>query len=87
MGWHESYLTQARSEFSILRKLGRPDVEYCHRLHYLQMIAEKLAKAMLTPPGSLTPAPTSHAMFVRMLQVLKSRPEIRRRSSVAERPR
>ena len=79
MSWHEAYLTQARSEHAVLRKLEDPSVEYCHRLHYLQMVAEKLAKAMLTAPGSAAPAPTSHAAFVRMLRVLKSRPEIRRR--------
>lgn len=79
MGWHESYLIQARSDYAILRKLQSRDVEHCHRLHYLQMVSEKLAKAMLTPASRTTPAPTSHAMFVRMLQVLKSRPEIRRK--------
>jgi hypothetical protein len=78
MDWHEAYLAQARSEFAILRRLSAPDVEYCHRLHYLQMVTEKLAKAMLTPPGSETPAPASHVMFVKMLQVLKGRREIRR---------
>ena len=78
MGWHEAYLIQARGEHAILKKLARPEIEYSHRLHYLQMVTEKLAKAMLTPPGSSTPAPTSHLMFVRMLQVLKARPEIRR---------
>jgi hypothetical protein len=79
MGWHDAYLVQARSEHSLLRKISSPDVEYCHRLHYLQMVTEKLAKAMLTSPESATAAPTSHTMFVRMLQVLKTRPEIRRR--------
>jgi hypothetical protein len=84
MGWHEAYLEQARSEHSILRRLGAPDVEYCHRLHYLQMVGEKLAKAMLTPPGSASPAPTKHTAFVRMLQVLKTRPEIRRQLGYRE---
>jgi hypothetical protein len=78
MGWHESYLIQARSEYAVLQRLSRPGVEYCHRLHYLQMVTEKLAKAMLTAVDTATAAPTSHAMFVRMLQVLKGRPEIRR---------
>ncbi len=77
MGWHEAYLTQARSEYAIMEKLGK-DVEDCHRLHYLQMVTEKLSKAMLTPPGSKEPAKTSHVMFVRMLRTLKSSPEFRR---------
>lgn len=84
MGWHDAYLTQARSDHAVLRKLSGPDVDYCHRLHYMQMVTEKLAKAMLTSPGSAAPAPTSHTMLVRMLQVLKARPEIRRQLGYAD---
>ncbi len=78
MDWHDAFREQARSDHVILGRLADPAVEYCHRLHYLQMTAEKLAKSLLTPPGSAAPPPTSHAAFVRMLQVLKARPEIRR---------
>lgn len=60
-----------------MKKLATARVEYSHQLHYLQMVTEKLAKAMLTPVGSLDPAPTSHTAFVRMLQSLKGRPEVR----------
>jgi hypothetical protein len=76
MDWHEAYLTQARSEYAVSRKLGE-DVEHCHHLHYLQMVSEKLAKGILTPSGSMTPAPMSHVMFVRMLKAIKGRPDIR----------
>lgn len=79
MSWHEAYLARARSDYGVLRRLGELNAEYCHRLHYLQMASKKLAKAMLTSPDDDQPAPTSHVMFVRMLQVLKGRPEIRRR--------
>jgi hypothetical protein len=78
MGWHEAYLAQARSEHAVWKRLDDQEVEYCHRLHCLQMVTEKLAKAMLTPPGSATPAPKVHTVFVRMLQVLKWRPDIQR---------
>jgi hypothetical protein len=37
-----------------------------------------LGKAFLTPAGSMTPAPMNHKAFVRMLQQIKTRPEIRR---------
>src|ERR1035437_10381682 len=77
MDWHEAYLTQARSEYAVSRKLGE-DVEYCHHLHYLQMVSEKLSKGILTLSGSKTPAPMSHIMFVRMLQTIKGRYDIRR---------
>ena len=78
MDWRNAFLDQARSDHAILVRLADPAVEYCHRLHYLQMISEKLAKAYSTPPGSTAPPPTIHSAFVRMLQILKSRPEIRR---------
>jgi hypothetical protein len=40
------------------------------------MVTEKLAKALLTKPGSDTPAPPSHVLFVRTLQLLKWRPDV-----------
>ena len=76
MGWHEAYLAQARGEHAVLRMLTGRKLESCHRLHYLQMVTEKLAKALLTKPGSDTPAPPSHVLFVRMLQSLKWRPDV-----------
>jgi len=77
MGWHEAYLSQAHSDYRIMIRLAATGVEYCHRLHYMQMLTEKLAKAMLTPAGRATPAPATHVAFVRMLQVLKGSPEFR----------
>jgi hypothetical protein len=38
-----AYLQQGRSDFDIYKKLV--DVPECHRLHYLQMACEKIAKA------------------------------------------
>ena len=78
MDWREAFLLQARSDFAVLIKLNKSAVEDCHRLHYLQMAAEKLGKAMLSRPGSMLPPVTTHAAFARMLQVLKSSPEVRR---------
>jgi hypothetical protein len=82
MDWHDAYLTQARSEHAVFRRLNDPKVEYCHRLHYRQMVAEKLAKAVLAPPGSRAPAPPKHAMFVRMLRSIRGRTDIARRMGV-----
>lgn len=42
------------------------------------MTTEKLAKAVATPTGSREPASATHVMFVRMLQTIKGRPDIRR---------
>jgi hypothetical protein len=77
MGWHESYLAQARGEWAIMKRLADIRVAPCHRLHYLQRVTEKRSKAVLTPTGSATPARTTHTAFVRMLQVIKGRREIR----------
>lgn len=42
----EAFIAQARSDWGVQRLLAeRKDVAACHRLHYLQMVCEKLAKA------------------------------------------
>jgi hypothetical protein len=42
----EAFIAQARSDWGIHRLLSeQSDVAPCHRLHYLQMACEKLAKA------------------------------------------
>ena len=43
------FLNQARSDYEIFRFLGRRNA--CHRLHYLQMCTEKLAKVYLWRHG------------------------------------
>ena len=78
MDWHEAYLAQARSDHAVMRLLNAHSFPYCHQLHYLQMVAEKLAKGILTPAGAKAPAPAKHAVIVKMLQVLKNSPGIRR---------
>ena len=78
MLWREAFLAQARSDYAILLKLNQPTVDYSHRLHYLQMAVEKLAKGLLSDPAGTDPPEPSHAVVVRMLQVLKSRPDIRK---------
>lgn len=42
----EAFIAQARSDWRVYRILAeREEVPSCHRLHYLQMVCEKLAKA------------------------------------------
>jgi hypothetical protein len=48
------------------------------------MVTEKLAKGVLTPAGSRKQALMTHAMFVRMMQVIKGRPNIRRHLGYAQ---
>jgi hypothetical protein len=47
--WDAAYLRQAESDFRVfLLVKDREEVEACHKLHYLQMATEKLAKAFLS---------------------------------------
>jgi len=66
---------QARSDHSVLVVLRRQGSAPCHQLHYLQMVAEKLAKAYLWRSGA--PPKKKHAgfgLFMRLpLQVPQSR--------------
>lgn len=75
MNWRAAFLEQAKSENAIRRRLNKPEIPYSHRLHYLQMVTEKLPKAHLANPAS--PPPGTHGTFVRFLQVIKGVPHIR----------
>lgn len=77
MSWREAFLKQARSENQIRLLLDDPAIEYSHRLHYLQMVTEKLSKGMMANALDPEPPTPTHLAFVRLLQVLKGRPDIR----------
>lgn len=77
MSWRDAFLKQSRSDYETLRHLSDQRVPLCHRLHYLQMASEKLAKACLCRPGGGHPG-TTHHVQERMLRVLKGRPDVRR---------
>ena len=76
MNWSRAYFEQAQSDLEVFKKLNLPEVPLSHRLHYLQMATEKLAKAHLTQ-GKDEPK-LSHSVLVSFLQVCKQRPELRR---------
>lgn len=79
MTWRSAYLAQAQSDYSVYREFKRrKDISMCHRLHYLQMATEKLAKAFLSPNNG-SPPPKVHAALVRFLRISKGQPEIRRK--------
>ena len=46
--WARAYALQALSDLNVREALLKAGVEKCHRLHYLQMAAEKTCKAYLT---------------------------------------
>jgi len=78
MGWREAFIKQSRSDFDIMRKLEGDRMPYAHRLHYLQMATEKLGKGWMTKANAKEHPPASHQAFVRMLQVMKGQPHVRR---------
>ena len=45
--WARSYAKQAKSDFHLYKELLQynNEIEICHKLHYLQMTCEKIAKA------------------------------------------
>jgi hypothetical protein len=46
--WRVAYATQSASDLDVYKRLCKqPGLSVCHRLHYLQMHLEKLAKAWL----------------------------------------
>ena len=61
----EAFLRQARSDFALFNHLRDQDqatMPACHPLHYLQMAAEKLAKAIFDALG-VSIDPWSHVAF------------------------
>jgi len=77
MNWREAYFTQAWSDYRVFRGLNTERHPLCHKLHYLQMAAEKLAKGFLCSTNDPPPKRT-HLAFVPFLHVSKTRPEWRR---------
>ncbi|MFH0825101.1 MAG: hypothetical protein V2B18_20305 [Pseudomonadota bacterium] len=72
MTWRAAFFSQAWSDFNLFKDLNRPDVPLCHRLHYLQMATEKLAKGFLCS-RKRDPPPPRHAVFVKFLELSKRR--------------
>ena len=70
--WH-----QACSDFEVYQWMGEHPILPCHRLHYLQMATEKLAKAYFW--RSQAPPQKSHVAFVRFINVLVAEQNAKRR--------
>ncbi len=77
MSWRDAFFRQAKSDYFVFKKLNDSKFSLCHKLHYLQMATEKLAKAYLCKPSGGPPKRTHYAL-VRMLKLIKGRRDIRR---------
>ena len=61
--WDTAFFRQAQSNFAVFDLLQQADeVPLCHRLHYLQMGAEKVAKAYLSRHHRAAPNRTHDAL-------------------------
>lgn len=77
MTWHDAFLTQAHSDYSVFMKLNESRFPLCHKLHYLQMATEKLAKVFQCEKRN-TPPPKTHLALLKMLKIIKGRQEIQK---------
>lgn len=86
MNWQEGYLRQAKSDYAIYTGMNERNDPLCHRLHYLQMASEKLAKSFLCI-GYDKPYKKTHYALVRFLSYTRSNPNIRRLLGYDRNPR
>ncbi len=77
--WACAYARQGASDFQVYNELARGHIPVCHRLHYLQMACEKLAKARLFLDKSVPEAAlrTSHIALVKFVDAYYSSPQLR----------
>jgi hypothetical protein len=68
--WASSYARQALSDLNAREVLVDTKVEKCHRLHFLQMAAEKACKAYLTRANGHDNVRRSHAVVKRNLPII-----------------
>jgi hypothetical protein len=68
--WARAFARQALSDLRALEVLGDGQVEKCHRLHFLQMAAEKACKAHLVAINGHENVRRSHAYIAAILPIL-----------------
>jgi hypothetical protein len=68
--WQRDYALQALSDLRARETLVNANAEKCHRLHFLQMAAEKACKAHLTAASGHDHVRNSHAYIEGMLSTV-----------------
>jgi hypothetical protein len=68
--WARSYAKQALSDLRAREVLVRANAEKCHRLHFLQMAAEKTCKAHLTRANGHDTVKKRHAYVAANLPII-----------------
>ena len=68
--WARGYARQALSDLGVRETLVRANAHKCHRLHFLQMAAEKACKAHLTIANGHENVRRTHAYVARNLPTI-----------------
>jgi len=68
--WAKGYAKQALSDLNTREIMVRGNAEKCHRLHFLQMAAEKTCKAHLTIANGHENVRKTHAYVARNLPII-----------------
>ncbi len=69
-GWARSYARQALSDLRARDALVTGEADKCHRLHFLQMAAEKACKAYLVTANGHENVRKAHAYVAKILPVI-----------------
>ncbi len=70
--WARAYAKQALSDLDAREKLAIAGAHKCHRLHFLQMAAEKVCKAYLTTNNGHGNVRKTHAYVAKQLPLIAS---------------
>jgi len=70
VSWARGYARQALSDLRIREVLAAENAEKCHRLHFLQMAAEKACKAHLVSQNGHENVRKSHAYIAKNLPLI-----------------
>lgn len=72
---HEAFRRQAISDLDAYEYLVSTDLPACHGIHYLQMVTEKLGRAVRTSAGEAGADAQSHVAIVKAMRLLRNRRE------------
>ena len=71
VNWSEAYRKQALSDYLVLELLESSDQSYCHKLRYMQMCTEKLAKCYLSALSGKGRQPNTHERLVSFIHATR----------------
>ncbi len=76
--WASAFAEQGSSDLLVYEILSEANVPSCHRLHYLQMATEKIAKAYQVAGGHWSPRKKSHSVAVEFVKLYYNSPSMKK---------